>query len=90
MGQDDALLQTLRAALGASHVLTDPDLRSTYETDWTRRWHGDATAVVRPASTEEVIAVLLACAAAGAAVIPQGGNTGLVGGSVPHAVADTP
>jgi FAD/FMN-containing dehydrogenase len=90
MGQDDALLQSLRAAVGASHVLTDADLRSTYETDWTRRWHGDATAVVRPASTDEVIAVVLACSAAGAAVIPQGGNTGLVGGSVPHAMADSP
>jgi FAD/FMN-containing dehydrogenase len=90
MGRDDALLHSLRAVVGASHVLTDPDLRSTYETDWTRRWHGDATAVVRPASTEEVIAVLLACAATGAVVIPQGGNTGLVGGSVPHAMPDAP
>ncbi len=46
--------------------------------------------MVRPASTEEVIAVVLACAAAGAPVIPQGGNTGLVGGSVPRAVAAGP
>jgi FAD/FMN-containing dehydrogenase len=88
MGRDDALLQSLRAAVGPTHVLTDPDLRSSYETDWTRRWRGEAVAVVRPASTEEVIAVVLACAAAGAAVIPQGGNTGLVGGSVPHATSD--
>ena len=87
MGRDDALLESLRAAVGASHVLTDPDLRASYETDWTRRWHGDALAVVRPASTDEVIAVVLTCAAAGAAVIPQGGNTGLVGGSVPRAEA---
>jgi FAD/FMN-containing dehydrogenase len=84
MAPDDGLLASLRAAVGESHVLTDPDLRASYETDWTRRWHGEALAVVRPASTDEVIAVMLACAAAGAAVIPQGGNTGLVGGSVPR------
>ena len=90
MGREDALLQALQAAVGASQVLTDADLRSSYETDWTRRWHGEALAVVRPATTEEVVAVLLACAVAGAAVIPQGGNTGLVGGSVPHAMHDTP
>jgi FAD/FMN-containing dehydrogenase len=86
----DAFLDTLRAAVGESHVLTDADLRASYETDWTRRWRGEALAVVRPATTDEVIAVLLACAAAGAAVIPQGGNTGLVGGSVPREAATGP
>lgn len=90
MRQDDVLLQSLRAAVGASHVLTDADMRASYETDWTRRWHGEALAVVRPASTDELVAVLRACAAAGAAVIPQGGNTGLVGGSVPRGAADAP
>ncbi|MEP7040420.1 MAG: FAD-binding oxidoreductase [Chloroflexota bacterium] len=90
MGPTDELLQSLRATVGASHVLTDPDLRASYETDWTRRWHGQALAVVRPASTDEVIEVILACAATGAAVIPQGGNTGLVGGSVPRGVASGP
>jgi len=87
MTRDDAFLDTLRAAVGGSHVLTDPDVRASYETDWTRRWRGEALAVVRPATTDEVIAILLACAAAGAAVIPQGGNTGLVGGSVPRNLA---
>ncbi|MEX0625864.1 MAG: FAD-binding oxidoreductase [Chloroflexota bacterium] len=90
MTPHDAFLDSLRAAVGASHVLTDPDLRASYETDWTRRWRGEALAVVRPATTDEVVAVVLACAAAGAAVIPQGGNTGLVGGSVPHSLADRP
>ena len=90
MGSHDVLLESLRAAVGESHVLTDADVRASYETDWTRRWRGEALAVVRPASTEEVIAVLLACAEAGAAVIPQGGNTGLVGGSVPRAMSDGP
>ena len=83
----EQLLDTLRAAIGVTHVLTDADLRATYETDWTRRWHGTALAVVRPASTEEVVAVLRVCGEAGVPVIPQGGNTGLVGGSVPRADA---
>jgi len=78
------LLDALRAAVGDSQVLTDADLRATYQTDWTGRWVGEAVAVVRPSSADEVAAVLRACAAAGASVIPQGGNTGLVGGSVPR------
>jgi FAD/FMN-containing dehydrogenase len=79
------LLEALRAAVGPGQVLTDPDLRAGYQTDWTRRFHGEATAVVRPGTTEEIAAVLRACSRAGAAVIPQGGNTGLVGGGVPRA-----
>ncbi|MEO6059910.1 MAG: FAD-binding oxidoreductase [Candidatus Limnocylindria bacterium] len=79
-----ALLASLRSAVGPDHVLTDADLRASYETDWSRRWHGEALAVVRPASTDEVAAVVRACAAADVAIIPQGGNTGLVGGSVPR------
>jgi FAD/FMN-containing dehydrogenase len=71
-------------------VLADADLRAGYETDWTRRWHGEALAVVRPASVAEVAAVVSACADAGAALIPQGGNTGLVGGSVPRAESQRP
>lgn len=80
----DTLASHLSALVGAEHVLTDPDLLATYETDWTRRYHGRARLVVRPGSTEEVAGVLRACAEAGAAVIPQGGNTGLVGGGVPR------
>ncbi|MEP6808188.1 MAG: FAD-binding oxidoreductase, partial [Chloroflexota bacterium] len=85
-----SLLEALRDAVGPTHLLTDTDLRASYETDWTRRWHGDALAVARPASTDEVVAVLRACVAAGVAVIPQGGNTGLVGGSVPRTTARRP
>jgi FAD/FMN-containing dehydrogenase len=84
------LLDQLRSAAGDQHVLADADLRAGYETDWTRRWRGEAIAVVRPSSVEEVTAVLRACADAGAAVVPQGGNTGLVGGSVPRATSERP
>jgi FAD/FMN-containing dehydrogenase len=83
-----ALLPALRDAVGDAHVLTDADLRAGYERDWTGRWNGHAAAVVRPDSTEQVAAVIDNCREAGAAVIPQGGNTGLVGGSVPRAAAD--
>ncbi|HYM52153.1 MAG TPA: FAD-binding oxidoreductase, partial [Candidatus Dormibacteraeota bacterium] len=85
-----SLLDALRAALGSSNVLTDADLRAGYETDWTRRWHGEAVAVVRPETTDAVVAALAACREAGVAVIPQGGNTGLVGGSVPRAAGARP
>jgi FAD/FMN-containing dehydrogenase len=75
---------SLRAAVGDRHVLVDDDVRAPFETDWTRRYHGRAAAVVRPADASEVAAVLLACAEHGAAVVPQGGNTGLVGAGVPR------
>lgn len=67
-----------------ANVLVDADLRAGYETDWTGRFHGSARGVVRPASTDEVAGVLRACSAVAAAVVPQGGNTGLVGGTVPR------
>ena len=73
---------SLRQIVGDSHVLTDGDL-TAYEQDWRRRNHGKALAVVRPATTVEVAAIVKACAANGTAIIPQGGNTGLVVGSTP-------
>jgi FAD/FMN-containing dehydrogenase len=75
----------LEAAVGPSHVLLDPALRASYETDWTGRFTGDSRAVVRPGSAAEVAGVLQGCAHAKVPVVVQGGNTGLVGGSVPPA-----
>ncbi len=68
--------------MGASQVLCDQDL-SAWEWDWRKRYRGRALAVVRPANTVEVAAVVKACSHHGVAVVPQGGNTGLVGGGVP-------
>ena len=82
---DAALLAELAAIAGREHVLTDPDVTAGYATDWTRRFHGLAHCVVRPRDTSEVARVLLACARHGLPVVPQGGNTGLVGGGVPPA-----
>ncbi len=78
------LLDALRAAIGASHVLAEGDL-AAYEIDWRKRFAGKALAVVRPASTDEVARVVRLCREHGASIVAQGGNTGLVGGSVPDA-----
>ncbi len=80
----NGLLETLRQAVGANHVLVDGDL-TAWEQDWRKRARGKALAVVRPGSTAEVAQVVRACALAGAPIVPQGGNTGLVVGSTPDA-----
>jgi FAD/FMN-containing dehydrogenase len=80
------LISSLRSIVGPAQVLThdDPDADlSVWEQDWRKRARGRALAVVRPGNTAEVAAVVKACAAAGASIVPQGGNTGLVVGSVP-------
>ncbi|MDO9290635.1 MAG: FAD-binding oxidoreductase [Hydrogenophaga sp.] len=82
----NALLDQLRAIVGATHVLTHDDPAtdlSAWENDWRQRARGCALAVVRPGNTGEVSEVVKACAAAGVSIVPQGGNTGLVVGSVP-------
>ena len=79
------LLADLAEVVGPAHVLTDPAVTSAYCTDWTGRWRGVAQAVVRPADTAQTAEVVRRCAAAGVAICPQGGNTGLVGGGVPPA-----
>jgi FAD/FMN-containing dehydrogenase len=76
------LLRELAAVVGDQHVLTG-DAAAGYGTDWTGRFRGQAAAVLRPASTEQAAALLARCTDAGVAVVPQGGNTGLVGGGVP-------
>jgi FAD/FMN-containing dehydrogenase len=76
-------LENCRAALGADYVLTDHADMSGYLTDWRQRFTGKALAVVKPGSTEEVAAIIRLCHAFGVPVVPQGGNTGLVLGSVP-------
>ena len=73
----------LREIVGPGHVLTATELVAPYATDWTRRFSGPCLAVVRPGSTAEVARVVAACAEANIAILPQGGNTGLVGGGVP-------
>src|SRR5882672_5827258 len=79
-----ALLRSLAGIVGEPHVLTG-DATAGFAVDWTGRFHGHTPAVVRPRDTAEVSAILARCADAGVPVVPQGGNTGLVGGGVPLA-----
>jgi FAD/FMN-containing dehydrogenase len=76
------LLREFTSVVGEAHVLTG-DATAGYAVDWTGRFRGHAAAVLRPADTGQVAAVLARCHEAGVAVVPQGGNTGLVGGGVP-------
>lgn len=71
--------------VGEEHVLVDPDLVRGNEVDWTGRFQGLTPAVVRPADADEVARVMAVCRTERIAVVPQGGNTGLVGGGVPLA-----
>ena len=83
-----ALLENLRRICGDANVLTHDDPQtdlSAWERDWRKRAHGRALAVVRPANVQEVAAVVKACANTFTSIVPQGGNTGLVVGSVPDA-----
>ena len=79
------LLDRLREVVGDAHVLTDDADVAAYVVDWTGTHAGRALAVVRPGSTQEVADVVRACHDAGVPLVPQGGNTGLVGGGVPDA-----
>jgi len=82
---DDALLQRLHAVLGDAGLLRDPQRMAPYLSDWRNAYRGKAAAVLRPASTDEVAAAVRLCQQAGVALVPQGGNTGLCGGSIPDA-----
>jgi FAD/FMN-containing dehydrogenase len=77
------LQKRLAAIVGEANVLTAPADTKPYFTDWRKQYFAVAECVVRPGSTREVAEVVALCAQEKIAVVPQGGNTGLVGGSVP-------
>ena len=76
-------LELCANAIGSVHVLTDEAAREPYETEWRQRFRGHCLAVLRPASTSEVVALVKICNQFSVSIVPQGGNTGLVLGSVP-------
>jgi FAD/FMN-containing dehydrogenase len=78
------LTTRLREIVGVAEVITEPDAVALYAQDWSRRWAGKPLAVVRPGTTQEVADVIRACAQAEVPLVPQGGNTGLVGAGVPQ------
>lgn len=79
----DHPIDSLRSVVGSRHVLTDESMKASYEIDWSRRWSGRSAAVVRPGDTAEVAQCVRLLASFEVPIVPQGGNTGLVGGSVP-------
>lgn len=82
------VLEQLADIVGAQHVLVDEASTAGYLTDWRGAFRGRARAVVRPASTEEVAAVVRTCANASIPVVPHGGNTGMCGGAIPDTTGD--
>jgi FAD/FMN-containing dehydrogenase len=81
----DAFLAEVGALLGPRGLTTDPDLMRPWLTDWRGRYTGQALALVSPASTAEVAALVKLCAAHRVPVVPQGGNSGMAGGATPDA-----
>ena len=79
----DTLIAKLTAILGPAGILTDPADTASFAVDWRKLYRGQTPAVLRPATTEQLAAVVRACAEAGARIVPQGGNTSMVGGAVP-------
>ena len=83
-----AILDRLRKAVGAQGLITDARDMEPYVVDWRGHYRGSTPAVVRPANTDEVAAVVKICAETGTGIVPQGGNTGMCGGATPSAAGN--
>ena len=79
----EALLDKLAGRLGPKGMTRDPAAMAPFLTDWRDRYHGGAAAMLSPATREEVAEIVALCAGAGVPLVPQGGNTGMVGGATP-------
>ncbi|OZA78446.1 MAG: hydroxyacid dehydrogenase, partial [Caulobacter sp. 39-67-4] len=77
-------LSRLKAVLGEGGWSQDPDRLEPKLVEWRGRWRGETPLLALPRTTAEVAAVVGICAADGVAITPQGGNTGLVAGQIPH------
>ena len=82
------LIDELKSIVGSGGWIDDADALEPYLTEWRGTWRGRTALLVQPASTEEVSSVVRACRAAGVAIVPQGGNTGLCGGAIPDESGD--
>ncbi len=83
MPPDASTLARFAAITGPAHALADPDMQAPYLREWRDRWVGKAALVLRPADAEQVAAIVRLAAETRTALVPQGGNTGLVGGQIP-------
>src|SRR5262252_3057784 len=79
------VIEALSRALPPDRLLTEPAAMAPYLVDWRKLYHGQALCVARPRDSAEVARIVAGAAAAGIAIVPQGGNTGLTGASVPDA-----
>ena len=79
-----ALLAELTTIVGAKYALSDPTDQAPFLKEWRGRYSGQTPLVLKPGSVLEVSAILKACNAARVGIVPQAGNTGLVGGQIPH------
>ena len=77
------LIDEVRTRFGERAVVTDASDIEPWLTDWRGRWHGKSPAILQPQSTEEAAAMVALAAALGVALVPQGGNTSMVGGATP-------
>lgn len=80
---EDKDLKYFKSILSANQIVTDSDELEGYNTDWLRSCKGASKLLLRPRNTAEVVDILKHCSQRRLAICPQGGNTGLVGGSVP-------
>lgn len=80
-------IDELIAIVGAGNAVTDPDHQERYLTEWRDRYHGTSPLIIKPGSTEEVAAILKYANEHRLGIVPQGGNTGLVGGQIPRVEA---
>lgn len=77
------LVARFAAIVGARHAITAPEDQAPYLVEWRDLFRGETPVVLRPGSVEEVSAILRLASETGTAIVPQGGNTGLVGGQIP-------
>jgi FAD/FMN-containing dehydrogenase len=85
MTDQSQMIAELRAKLGPKAVITDPAEIAPWVDDWRGRVHGRSPALLAPASTEDVVAIVKAAAAHRVPLVPQGGNTGMAAGATPPA-----
>jgi D-lactate dehydrogenase (cytochrome) len=81
---DAALLARFAAIVGEKYAITDPDLKAPYLVEMRHLFHGHTPMVLRPSSVAEVSAIVALANDTATPIVPQGGNTGLVGGQIPH------
>src|SRR6476660_5592309 len=80
---DASIVQRLKEAAGPLSWSQDPAEIAPHLREWRGRWQGESQLLLRPSETEAVARILSVCGETGTAIVPQGGNTGLVGGQIP-------